>query len=118
VVASRSPGERGCAPRIASAAALAALAGIAPVAVSSGGRQGHRVNCGGNRRRNRAIHVIALTQRRCEPLAQAYYAKKLAEGKTARAAMRCLKRRLVDVLFRLWQPCRQATPSPLAAVAA
>jgi len=38
------------------------------VAVASGGRQGHRVNFGGNRQLNRAIHIIALTQRRCEPL--------------------------------------------------
>jgi len=52
------------------------------VAVASGGRHGHRVNFGGNRQRNRAIYIVALTQRRCEPLAQAYYAKKRAEGKT------------------------------------
>ena len=106
VVAARLIGELGCTPRIHSAAALAALAGIAPIAISSGGRHGHRVNCGGNRQLNRAIHVIALTQRRCEPRAQAYYAKKRAEGKTARAAMRCLKRRLVDVRYRslLQQP--------------
>ena len=103
VVAARLLGELGCIPRIHSAAALASLAGIAPVAVSSGSRHGHRVNCGGNRQLHRAIHVIALTQRRCEPLAQAYYAKKRAEGKTGRAAMRCLKRRLVDVLYRLVQ---------------
>jgi len=45
--------------------------------------------------------VIALSQLRREPLAHAYDAKKQAEGKTARAAMRCLKRRLVDVLYRL-----------------
>jgi len=87
-------------PRIRSATALAALSGIAPVAVSSGGRTGYRLNRGGNRRLNRAIHIIALSQRRCEPRAQAYYAKKRAEGKTAREAMRCLKRRLVDVLYR------------------
>jgi len=45
--------------------------------------------------------MIALSQLRCEPLAQAYYAKKRAEGKTARLALRCLKRRLVDVVYRL-----------------
>jgi transposase len=101
VVAARLIGELGCQPRRASAAALAALAGSAPVAVSSGGRHGHRVNHGGNRKLNRAFHIIALGQRRGEPKAQAYYEKKRAEGKTARAAMRCLKRRLVDVVFRL-----------------
>jgi len=100
VVAARIIGEIGVAPRIRSAAALAALAGISPVAVSSGGRGGYRLNRGGNRQRNRAIHVIALTQRRCDPRGRAYYMKKRAEGKTPRAALRCLKRRLVDVLFR------------------
>ena len=101
LVAARLIGELGCTPRIHSAAALAALAGIAPVAVSSGGRHGHRLNRGGNRQLNKTFHVIALCQLRREPLAQAYYAKKRTEGKTARAAMRCLKRRLVDVLYRL-----------------
>ena len=118
VIAARLLGELGCIPRIHSAAALAALAGIAPLAVASGGRHGHRVNPGGNRKLNRAIHIVALTQRRCEPLAQAYYAKKRAEGKTKRAAMRCLKRRLVDVLFRQLQPAHQASPAlKIAAVA-
>jgi transposase len=101
IAAARLIGEPGCAPRIRSAAALASLAGIAPVAVSSGGRHGHRLNRGGNRQLNRAFHMIALCQLRCEPLAQAYYAKKRAEGKSARSALRCLKRRLVDVIFRL-----------------
>ena len=118
VVAARLVGELACAPRVHSAAALAALAGIAPLAVASGGRHGHRVNPGGNRKLNRAIHIVALTQRRCEPLAQAYYEKKRAEGKTARAAMRCLKRRLVDVLFRRLQPARDAHPSSSTVVAA
>ncbi len=49
IAAARLIGELGCTPRIRSAAALAALAGIAPVAVSSGGRNGHRLNRGGNR---------------------------------------------------------------------
>ena len=118
VVAARLLGELGSTPRVHSAAALAALAGIAPLTVASGGRHGHRVNPGGNRKLNRAIHIIALTQRRCEPLAQAYYAKKRAEGKTARAAMRCLKRRLVDVLFRLLLPLPAVSPAPLLTIAA
>jgi transposase len=118
VVAARLLGELGCTPRVRSAAALAALAGIAPLAVASGGRHGHRVNPGGNRRLNWAIHIVALVQRRCEPRARAYYEKKRAEGKTARAAMRCLKRRLVDVLFRQLQPAQQTAPSLSGAVAA
>jgi transposase len=100
IVAARLLGELGSTPRVRSAAALAALAGVSPVAVSSGDRQAHRLNRGGNRQLNRAIHIIALAQRRSDERAQAYFAKKLSEGKTKKAAMRCLKRRLVDVLFR------------------
>lgn len=101
VIAARLIGELGSTPRIRSAAALASLAGISPLEVSSGSRRGHRLNRGGNRKLNRAVHVIALSQRRCNPRAREYYARKRAEGKTERGAMRCLKRRLVDVLYRL-----------------
>jgi transposase len=100
ITAARLMGEVGVVPRLASAAAFAAYSGTAPVALSSGGRGGHRLNRGGNRRLNSAIHIMALGQRRADPRAQAYYAKKRAEGKTGREAMRCLKRRLVDVLYR------------------
>ena len=79
---------------------LAATAVVISVAVSSGGRNGHRLNRGGNRRLNRTFHMIAVCQLRCEPLAQAYYAKKRAEGKTARSALRCLKRQLSDAVYR------------------
>lgn len=101
IVAARLIGELGSEPRIQSASALAALAGISPVAVSSGSRRGYRLNRGGNRRLNRAIHTVALSQIRCNHVARAYYEKKRSEGKTARAAMRCLKRQLVNVIYRL-----------------
>ena len=58
---------------------------------------------------NRTFHMIAVCQLRCEPLAQAYYAKKRAEGKPARSALRCLKRRLVDVVYRLLRDPEGAT---------
>jgi hypothetical protein len=58
---------------------------------------------------------MALSQRRCDPHAQAYYAKKRAEGKTRRAAMRCLKRRLVDVLYRCSMRGTDAQPVAVAA---
>jgi transposase len=115
VIAARLLGELGIVPRVPSAAALAALAGIAPVAVSSGGHGGYRLNRGGNRQLNRVIHVMALSQRRCDPRAQAYYAKKRAEGKTRRAAMRCLKRRLVDVLYRCFTRGMAEQPVAVAA---
>jgi transposase len=109
ITAARVMGEIGVVPRLASSAALAAYSGTAPVALSSGGRGGHRLNRGGNRRLNNAIHIIALGQRRADPRAQAYYEKKRAEGKTGREAMRCLKRRLVDVLYRTMRPGQAAT---------
>jgi len=115
VIAARLLGELGVVPRVHSAAALAALAGISPVAVSSGGRGGFRLNRGGNRQLNRVIHLMALSQRRCDPRAQAYYAKKRAEGKTRRAAMRCLKRRLVDVLYRCFTRGTVEQPVAIAA---
>jgi transposase len=115
VIAARLIGELGIVLRVHSAAALAALAGISPVAVSSGGRGGFRLNRGGNRQLNRVIHLMALSQRRCDPRAQAYYAKKRAEGKTRRAAMRCLKRRLVDVLYRCFTRGRVEQPVAVAA---
>jgi transposase len=115
VIAARLLGELGTVLRVPSAAALAALAGIAPVTVSSGGRGGYRLNRGGNRQLNRVIHLMALSQRRCEPRAQAYYAKKRAEGKTRRVAMRCLKRRLVDMLYRCFTRGTAARPTVAAA---
>jgi len=111
-------GELGSTLRLPSAAALAALAGIAPLTVTSGGRSGHRVNRGGNRQLNRVFHLLAWCQRRWEPKAQTYYAKKRAEGKTERAALRCLKRRLVDVVFRLLRsPVSTELPTEVARAA-
>ncbi|MDP9379001.1 MAG: IS110 family transposase [Chloroflexota bacterium] len=120
IVAARLIGELGSVPRISSAAALASLAGIAPVEVSSGGHQGFRLNLGGNRKLNRAFHIIALVQLRCNVLAKEYYARKRSEGKTGREALRCLKRQLVNVVYRLMRPS-DAVPSvggrPTVAVA-
>jgi len=80
IVAARIIGEIGVAPRIRCAAALAALAGISPVAVFSGGRSGYRLNRGGNRQLNRTIHVIALAQRRCDLRGRAYYYEETGRG--------------------------------------
>lgn len=86
--------------RFQSPAKLARYAGVAPVPVSSGMRQRHRLDRGGNRQLNCALHRIAITQARIHPPAQQYLARLIAEGKTAREARRCLKRHLVNVLFR------------------
>ena len=96
--------------RFTSADAFARLNGTAPIPASSGKRGHQRLNRGGNRRLNHAIHMIALVQTRCDPRAQAYIAKHRAAGKTQRDAIRCLKRRLSDVIYRqLHADLRNAT---------
>lgn len=100
VNAARILGEVGDVTRFPSPAAFATNNGTAPIPASSGRTDRHRLNRGGNRRLNRALYVIALTQSRHEPRAVAYLEKKRAEGKTRREALRCLKRRLSDVVYR------------------
>ncbi len=65
----------------------------------------HRLNRGGNRRLNAILYRIALTQARSSPEAKAYLARRKAEGKTWREAIRALKRYLVRAIWRLWQQC-------------
>jgi transposase len=85
--------------RFASPAKLARLAGTAPIPASSGARHRHRLDRGGNRQLNAAVHRVAITQLRCHPAARDYIARKLSEGKTKREAIRCLKRQLVRTIF-------------------
>lgn len=100
--------------------AFAAHAGTAPIQCSSGKYQSVRLNTGGNRQLNRCLHNIANTQMRTDGHAgKIYYDRKRAEGKTHREAMRCLKRRLASVVFRLLQTAaltrESSHPLPLAA---
>jgi transposase len=108
-------GEIGDIGRFRSPDAFAALAGVAPIPASSGQTQRMRLNRGGNRRLNRALYTIALSQAFHHPPARAYIDRKRAEGKTWREALRALKRQLVRTVFRLMQagaPCleRRLTP--------
>ncbi|HWT95375.1 MAG TPA: IS110 family transposase [Solirubrobacteraceae bacterium] len=80
-------------------AQLAAYAGVSPLDASSGRQQRHRLNRTGNRRLNRALHIIAVTQIRTYPPAKAYYARRKSEGKTNREALRTLKRHLARAVF-------------------
>jgi len=91
--------------RFASEAQLAAYAGVAPVEASSAGQVRHRLNRGGNRHLNAILYRIALTQARHSPQARAYLARRTAEGKTKREALRALKRYLIRAIWRLWQEC-------------
>lgn len=100
ILAARILGEVGDVGRFPDADHFAAANGTAPIPVASGRTDRHRLNRGGNRRLNRALHYVALTQATREPRAVAYLARKQAEGKTRREALRCLKRRLSTVIFK------------------
>jgi transposase len=83
---------------------FAAYDGTAPIEVSSGGRKVYRLSRRGNRRLNHAIHMAAVTQIRYRHSpGRAYYEKKLAEGKTGKEALRCLKRQISDAIFACLQ---------------
>ena len=100
ITAARLLGEVGDIRRFPSPAAFAANNGTAPLDASSGRHERHRLNRSGNRRINRALYVIAITQTRHEPRAVEYLARKRAAGKTRREALRCLKRQLSNVIYR------------------
>jgi transposase len=86
--------------RLRSEAAFARLAGVAPIPASSGKLVRHRLDRGGDRRLNRALHTIVLSRRRLDAETQAYIARRVHEGKSEREAVRCLKRYLARSLFR------------------
>lgn len=86
--------------RLRSEAAFARLAGVAPIPASSGKTVRHRLDRGGDRRLNRALHTIVLGLRRTDPDTQAYIARRVREGKSEREAVRCLKRYLARSLYR------------------
>lgn len=94
---------------IRSEAAFARLAGAAPIPASSGQTVRHRLDRSGDRKLNRALHMILVTRKRLHPPTTAYIERRLAEGKTRREANRCLKRYLARSLFRLLEH-----PPPIA----
>lgn len=81
-------------------AAFAKLAGTSPIEASSGQTTRHRLNRGGDRALNKAIHTIAKTRMRSDPNTQAYLARRRAEGKSDREIRRCLKRYIARQLYR------------------
>jgi transposase len=91
--------EIGPIDRFQSDAQLARHAGVAPLEASSGKSKRHRLDRGGNRQLNCALHRIAVTQGRWHPPARAYLERKQAEGKTRREALRCLKRQLARTVY-------------------
>jgi transposase len=87
--------------RLRSDAAFAALAGVNPIPASSGQVTRHRLNRGGDRQLNRALHTIVVARLRDDPRTRAYAARRRGEGKSARDIRRCLKRVVARQLFKL-----------------
>jgi transposase len=112
LTAARVLGEVGDIARFSSDSKLARLAGIAPIPVSSGMRDRHRLDRGGNRRLNCAFHRLAVTQGRINPDARDFLARKQAEGRTRMDALRCLKRHLARRIYQLLTQ----TPTPASAL--
>lgn len=79
---------------------FASYTGTAPIDVSSGDNERHRLNRGGNRRLNHVLHVAAICQARHAGPGQDYYRRKRADGKTHLEALRCLKRRLSNAIYQ------------------
>jgi transposase len=98
--------------RLHSEAAFAALTGTSPIPASSGKTNRHRLNRGGDRQANAALHRIIIVRLRRHAPTRAYMARRLAEGRTKREIIRCLKRYLVREIY---QALPLPTPSPAAA---
>jgi transposase len=104
IIAAMCIGFTGDITRFPSPDHFAAYNGTAPIEVSSGGRQVFRLSRRGNRRINHAIHMTAVTQlRHTHSPGRAFYDRKVAEGKTKKMALRALKRRISDVIYRQLQ---------------
>jgi transposase len=107
-------GRTASAERFRSDASFARQTGTAPIPCSSGQRHRHRLDRGGDRQLNHALHIIAITRARHDPATKAYLARKEAEGKGKKGALRCLKRHLArrfHHLLSLPAQTPQADPS-------
>lgn len=87
--------------RIGSEASFAALCGVSPVPASSGKVTRHRLNRGGDRAANSALHIIAIGRLRTDPRTKAYVAKRVAQGHSKLEAIRCVKRYIAREVFSL-----------------
>jgi transposase len=95
--------------RFHSPAKLARMAGVAPIPASSGARHRFRLDRGGNRQINAAVHRMAITQLRCHPPAKTYIERKTAEGKSKKEAIRALKRQLINIIYKTLTPAPDLT---------
>jgi transposase len=116
VLAATFLGEVGDISRFPSKHHFAAHTGTAPLEASSGQVVRHRLSRAGDRKLNHALYMVAMVQVRRPSAGQAYYRRKLAEGKSPKEALRCLKRRLSDAVYRCLVTDQR--PSPEAATPA
>ena len=100
ILAARIVGTVGDVTRFPTKAHFASYSGTAPVEASSGEIVRHRLSLAGNRKLNYALHMVATCQARTDARGGAYYRKKMAEGKSRKEALRCLKRRVSDAVFK------------------
>ena len=100
ILAARIIGTVGNVARFPTKAHFASYAGTAPLEASSGKVVRHRLSLAGNRKLNYALHMVAVCQARSDARGGAYYRKKIGEGKSRKEALRCLKRRVSDAVFR------------------
>ena len=99
--------------RVRNEAAFASLCGVAPIPASSGRTTRHRLNRGGDRRGNAALHRIALNRLYRDPRTKDYAERRKQEGKSKREIMRCLKRAIAREVFRvLTNKNQEAAPRP------
>jgi transposase len=114
ILAAKIIGTVGNVARFPTKANFASYSGTAPVEASSGEVVRHRLSLAGNRKLNNALHMVAICQARSDARGEAYYHKKIAEGKSRKEALRCLKRRISDAVFKSLMADSQA-PSRSAA---
>jgi transposase len=93
--------------RLHSEASFAALCGVSPVPASSGKTMRHRLNRGGDRAANSALHIIAIGRLRTDPRTKSYIARRIAEGHSKLEAIRCLKRYIAREIFFVISQRRQ-----------
>jgi len=107
LTAAKLIGEIAGADRFRTDAKLARTGGSAPIPASSGNTQRHRLDRGGNRQLNCALHRLAINKANWDPDTAAYLARKQAEGKSRKEALRCVKRHLAR---RVWKLLRSPAP--------
>jgi transposase len=112
VLAARFLGEVGNIGRFPTKHHFAAHTGTGPLEASSGQVVRHRLSRAGDRRLNHALYMMAIVQIRHPTAGQAYYRRKRAEGKSPKEALRCLKRRLSDAVYRCLLADQPNRPDP------